>query len=428
MEKLVTSFVSLEEFIMTKQFTRSFDYFRKQGLNPTQAAIMDQLSDRMESSIKRSKYYDKDEKSHLVIFTCEQMATKLNLSARSISRAYQSLEDNGWIKRKAIKGVTFAHIFLPNFTPNAFPYFINRHLSLPDKLSGTHWTICHLSQTLTIQTIKQPINTINTKTELQFKNSNQPPQPIQNRKTFESIPVIDLWKNATVTQLGFPVMAAEQIAKFTKNNVAEAKIIVKKILIARGAVVKENKLKKSTITQFESNGNIQSRLADTLTRIFSYIKRKNYSKYFGYLVRSCKDFFCEAFGLKLDVPIETPKIFSNKWKNKNVLKETLPNWAKEGYITPKADQITQAQNIQVNKKMAKLVLHKIILKNPNYLKSFNKNDLISIYGQLKSDLGGVKPPVLMQALKLVQTNLGKTVLKSGDTLSNSQHPNICETV
>lgn len=398
---------------MTKQFTRSFDHLRKSGLNPTQAAIMDQLLDRMESSIKRSKYYDKDEKSHFVIFTCEQMATQLNLSPRSISRAYLSLENNGWIKRKAVKGVTFAHIFLPNFTPNAFPYFINRHLDLADKLSGTHWTICHLNQTLVIQTVKQSVNTVNTTTsELQHKNSNQSFKPSQTSKNSQLISTIDTWKDATVNKLGFPIMAVEQIAKFVKNNVGDAKAIVKKILVARGTVVRENQLNKNALTQFESNGNIQAQLADTLARIFSYIQQKHFSSYFGYLVQSCKGFFEEAFALKPDVPMETPKISKTKWQNKNVHQETLPDWAKDGYIAPKVNQITQAEKAQVNQELAKLALNKLIINQPDYLKSFPDNDMIDIYSRLKDDLGDIKPEVLLLVVKLVQSNFGQMTINS----------------
>lgn len=403
----------LEEFIMTKQFTRSFDHLRKSGLNPTQAAIMDQLLDRMESSIKRSKYYDKDEKSHFIIFTCEQLATQLNLSPRSISRAYLSLENNGWIKRKAVKGVTFAHIFLPNFTPNAFPYFINRHLDLSDKLSGTHWTICHLNQTLVIQTVKQSVNTVNTTaSELQRKNSNQSSKPSQAPKNSQPISAIDAWKDATVNKLGFPAMAVEQITKFVKNNVNAAKAIVKKILIARGTVVKDNQLKKGALTQFESNGNIQGRLAGTLARIFGYIERKHYSSYFGYLVKSCKGFFAEAFGLKPDVPMETPKIPKAKWQNKDVYQETLPDWAKDGYVAPKTNPIAQAEKAQVNQELARLALNKIMVNQPDYLKSFPDNDMVDIYSRLKNDLGEIKPEVLIPAVKLVQANFGQMTINS----------------
>lgn len=404
---------------MTKQFIRSFDHLRRSGLNPTQATIMDQLLDRMESSIKRAKYYDKDEKSHFVIFTCEQMAAQLNLSPRSISRAYRSLENNGWIKRKAVQGVTFAHIFLPNFTPNAFPYFINRHLDLTDKLSGPHWTSCHLNQILVIQTVKQSDNTVNTMTSEPQLSSNQPSAtPSQNPKSSQPISAIDLWKDVTVNKLGFPAMAVEQIAKFAKNNVDDAKTIVKKILIARGAVVKENQLKKGALTQFESNGNIQTRLAGTLARIFSYIQQKHFSSYFGYLVQSCKGFFGEAFGLKPDVPRETPKIPKAKWQNKNVRQETLPDWAKDGYVAPRVNPIAQAEKAQVNQELAKLALNKLMINQPDYLKTFPDNDMIDIYSRLKHDLGELKPAVLIPAVKLVQANFGQRTIKAPAAADN----------
>lgn len=110
--------------------------------------------------------------------------------------------------------------------------------------------------------------------------------------------------------------------------------------------------------------------------------------------------------------METPKIPKAKWQNKDVYQETLPDWAKDGYVAPKTNPIAQAEKAQVNQELARLALNKIMVNQPDYLKSFPDNDMVDIYSRLKNDLGEIKPEVLIPAVKLVQANFGQMTINS----------------
>ncbi|MCT3397100.1 hypothetical protein [Lentilactobacillus hilgardii] len=406
---------------MAKQFRRSYVYFEQQGLNPTESVIMTHLFDRMESSIHHQKYFDQQQQAFFVIYTCDQLAAEINVTSKTVGRAFNRLEKKGWLKRTVIKGVNYRRIFLPKYTPAAFPYFLS--IQTKDKMSGTHWTICPLNQTLIIQTNYQSIKTIKTAPS-EFLTHDRPKTSRTEHPSAHYSPqtTLDLWKATTVTKLGFPAMAVEQIAQFAHNEVPTAKAIVKKIMIARGAIVKENHLKRGPVTQFESNGNIQSRLAGTLSRIFSYIKQKGYQTYDGYLVNACKKFFKAALGLVPEGPTVTP-VMPRAGRRKKAIKETLPDWAQAGYVAPQAVQATPAEKQQVNQELAQITLHKIMLANPNYLKQFVGQSSTEIQRQLKQDMSEVKPAVFTQALKLVQANLGKTTITPGETPTDTiSHP------
>lgn len=384
---------------MPKQFVKTYSFFENQGLKPNEVCVLSHLADRMESSMKRDKYFDKDEHANFVIYTQQQLGAQINLSAKAVGNIYDRLEEKGWIKRVAIKGVSYKRIFLPRYTPADFPYFFNLHLA--EETSGTPWKKLPLNQTLIIQTNQKSCNTVNTGEPARMTKS-QSSKPKQETKTFKATSEITRWQNATHAELGFPEKAVEQIARFVKNDVKQARSIVEKIVIARNKVVSDNKLPKTPMIKFESNGNIQSLLPGTLTRIFSYIQAKGFKIYDGYLVKSCKKFFKAAFGLEADVPNQTPTMPKAQHNGQARVVETKPDWAKEGYVAPQVDQPTAIEKEAVDRDLAQLALNKMRHETPDYLEQFKHADMLDIYAQLKTDLN-VQPAVLTQAVKLVQT-------------------------
>lgn len=334
---------------MTKsnqQFLACYLELIDQGLKPNAVFILSKIYDRMKSSIKRTKYFDVEQKAFFVIYTAPQMAAETNLSEKTVRRYFHDLEDQGFIRLMNTDENTTYHIFTPQFLKRV-PTF---SFTPMDIKFSREWSECPVNHTYLITSFKD-FKTVNTETPNTLKKSatkiTQVPKP---EKHFKQTPAIELWKQSTIAKMHLPQFAVDQIALFTHSNVEQARLIVKHISIARSKVAKDNHISNTPVTQFESNERIQHTLGMKLKTIFSYIKQHGFTEYAGFLIKSLKTYFLDAFGIKADVKPVNPSA-----PKKHQVRETLPAWAKDDQAeTHVHAEITDEQKALLREQLAKL--------------------------------------------------------------------------
>ncbi|MCF6515535.1 winged helix-turn-helix transcriptional regulator [Lactobacillus sp. S2-2] len=96
------------------QFTKLYTQLFEQGYNANEVVAFSLLHDRMNSSIKRSDFFDKKESDFFVIYTLVELAENINISERTASKIMNKLINDGLItvKRQFNKA---SKIFIPNF-------------------------------------------------------------------------------------------------------------------------------------------------------------------------------------------------------------------------------------------------------------------------------------------------------------------------
>lgn len=420
------------------RFIRSYNRFEIEGLKPVDASIMNHLMSLMELSHQNSQnYYDPDERSHFVIFTCEKMAQTLNMVAKSISNAYQRLEKAGWIKRVAIKGVSYQKIFIPKYAEirnldNFSVPTAEKITCPPEKNSGTHRKKFPPIYSYKTDIEKLSSNTVNTARSATNVDTNAvaPAQKIQKpfqtpkilkpaqsaTKDFKISSNLDLLRQSATAKLGLPVAAVETIVAFARHDCYTVHTIIERIIEARNSVVKEYHL-RGPKTKFESNGNIQRNLDSQLQRIFSYIQKKGFEQYDGYLVKACQNFFAAALGVKADVPVETPQIPRARanGSHKRII-EKLPAWAQKKRDAEKQAALVRRQQAaataeptaeeraSVNQALAELALRKLVAPAGGYdcLKQLQQLAPADLKQRLQEKLPNSQPEVLDQVMKLVE--------------------------
>ncbi|GLB47271.1 hypothetical protein WR164_12500 [Philodulcilactobacillus myokoensis] len=285
--------------------------------NMNEVVAYARLADRLKSSRRRSNFYDTKMNDYYVIFTLDEMADKLHVSRRTVSKIYAHLKRLGLIVVKQ----QFNHagkIFLPKVAKSATPEVQN------------------------VQPNQDYIN--------QYKGN----RTVNTAKVarFHCEDKAEQWIHST-SRIGITEPTLQLILKFAGRNLKNCRKIVRVILNARNKVAIKAKIAKTAVTQFESNQNLQSGLNEHLNHIFSYISDHGYQKYWGYLTNALKDFFLDAFGLKQPVKVVKPNRQRVEFNKRPVIHETLPDWANDNY-EPHYKQAPLAERLAVKEKLAKL--------------------------------------------------------------------------
>ncbi|GLB46363.1 hypothetical protein WR164_03420 [Philodulcilactobacillus myokoensis] len=286
-------------------------------LNMNEVVAYARLADRLKSSMKRSNFYDAKMNAYYVIFTLDEMANKLRVSRRTVSKIYAHFKRLGLIVIRH----QFNHagkIFLPRVVKSATPEVQN------------------------VQPNQEYFN--------QYKGNgtvNTEPAHLYQREDEST-----RWIKST-KQIGLTEPTLQSILKFAKCNLKNCHKIVRIILNARNVVAMKAKIAKTAVTQFESNQNLQSGLYEQLNHIFSYIIKYGYQTYWGYLTNALKDFFLDAFGLKQPVKTVKPTRQRIRFGKRPVIHETLPEWANDDY-EPHYKKAPLAERLAVKAKLRKL--------------------------------------------------------------------------
>lgn len=333
----------------TNQFIRHFTSLENQGLNPTAVSIMSHIYDRMQSSVKRpAKYFDQEQKAFFVIYTAPQMANEINVSVKTVRRYFEDLKSLGYLNLINTDDCTTYHIFTPQLM-QAIPAF---SFTLGGKKFSGDWSKCLLNHTYLVTTSFKDSKTVNTEHINTVKGST-PRAPMKEtqapKPAFSEMSAIERWKQATVANMHLSQNAVDVIAAFTQNNVAQSRQIVHHISTTRSTIAKKYKIEKTLVTQFESNQNIQATLGTKLKVIFSYINQHGFNKYAGFLIKSLKAYFLDAFGIKADVPQVRTQA-----KKKGHINENLPEWAKDDYQAKPVRQLTDAEKAKLEAELARL--------------------------------------------------------------------------
>lgn len=282
-------------------------------------AIYTAFYTRMKSSFGQPIYFDKKFSQYYVVATREEIGSDCGVSVSTVSRYTKHLEQLGYIVVRRVKHEAnryflprYKHVYIKPAKP-----VVTQDVALCDSRSSERTTALD-----TVPAVK-PLN------------------------------AMDQWKLATMEKLALSQNAVDVIAKFSKN-VEEAKSIVKYVLIARGQVALDNKLTKDDpVTRFETNDNIIHRLGTKLLAVLSFAKSNHVKKIAGYLIKSLKTFFTEAFGIKQDEPAHVaPK--APRSSSKKHVKETLPDWARDDYKPKPKKPLTQADKDSFAEQMARI--------------------------------------------------------------------------
>ncbi len=392
------------------QFIKHFPQLFETGLSTTEVLVLDYLYDRRKLGLKRKdpRFFDEDRQEYFINYSYPKMASALHLSERTIARTYKKLAAKGFITLENTPQETNYKIFITPYLVGANYYF---RVILQDKVSRSPWSKCHLSQRFSQTSDKDTNNTGYTKKpdwSTPFhpvsEDQDQDSKPraakrkpaVRKKDTHlefqQRVSHIDLWKSAAINKLGLPANAVETILSFVKNDHNKAASIVKLIIKARGSVQKQNHLKRSAITSFEKNENIQRDLQAALIRIFGYISQKKLKNYEGYLVTSLKGFFGEAFGLKADEPMVCPQKpkRTGQYSNHTPINEELPDWAKQR----KAEEAEAAKKNQKRRYVDKiLTLQKELqVKDP-----LTEQQLLAMTEDERAEL---KAPLLRRSIKV----------------------------
>lgn len=324
------------------KFYKMYEEFEEKGLKPNQVSVLAHLYDRMSLSIKNNFVDENGE--FFVIYTNQALADKINLDTSTISRIFGKLEELGWIKIERQKKPDMPNLIkLPKYEFVEREEVIESALFDDEKIVTEEKALdnsfspvlqnampglakCNTSYTNTIYT--KTNNTVNTEKANHVQNDFDKSQAIAKELT--------MWRNATL-RIGLSNSTVDRIQDFSKGNVIICRAVVRLILNARNSVAKANNIKNTPVTQFESNLNLQDGLGTKLDHIFAYIEKHNYKDYSGYLTKALKEYFTMAFGLQEDIKAVKPSMTRSKTR---VLKETLPEWAKDDYKRkeqPKAD-------------------------------------------------------------------------------------------
>ncbi|MCF6515494.1 winged helix-turn-helix transcriptional regulator [Lactobacillus sp. S2-2] len=82
------------------QFTKLYTQLFNQGYNANEVVAYSLIHDRMNSSIKRSEFFDKKQSDFFVIYTLVELAENINVSERTASKIMNKLINDGLIKIK----------------------------------------------------------------------------------------------------------------------------------------------------------------------------------------------------------------------------------------------------------------------------------------------------------------------------------------
>ena len=269
--------------------------------NPTDAIIYSLIKDRMKSSVTSEKFYDQKTEQFYVIFTRDQLKEYTGCSLHTISNSFTRLRNLGYIA--TVTTMKANKIFLQDEVTNQLR---DNYLSA-ESSESEHTNVHNVNNNHFNNHINNTSNTVNTT------------QPAQSFK-FQPM---ELWKQATHERVGLPMSSLDLIAQFTKNNLDNCKAVVRLIFNARSAVVKENDLQRSAVTQFETNDNVRHTLTAKLRNVFGYVIKHGFKAYAGYITKALKNYFLQVFGIKADEPDHV----APKAPKQGRVVETLPEWA-----------------------------------------------------------------------------------------------------
>lgn len=277
--------------------------FEKAGFKPNVVSALSHFYNRMNLSIENG-LYDEKQHAYYIRYSREELAKEINLDKSTITRIFKKLVAAGWIIIKQQFNAS-NKIFLPKFS-------LPKSHALQNETSKV--AKCNSNKTYLTKTTKHNNKQVNT-------------ESVAENYAGES--KLTQWIQSTNSVIGLTLSTLKVIKSFSKNKIDDCKHIVRIILNARNSVAKEHGVSKTAVTQFKSNKRLQDDLGKQLNHIFSYIQKRGYTSYYGYLTNSLKDYFKIAFGLAKPTKIVKPKGQNVRFSDHEPIKEDLPDWAKE---------------------------------------------------------------------------------------------------
>lgn len=127
------------------QFTKLYTELFNQGYNANEVVAYSLIHDRMNSSIKRSEFFDKKQSDFFVIYTLVELAEKINVSERTASKIMNKLIADGLItiKRQFNKA---SKIFIPAFQADESIVEFSQN-NVPEKSAAPYQKKLQVNQT-----------------------------------------------------------------------------------------------------------------------------------------------------------------------------------------------------------------------------------------------------------------------------------------
>lgn len=100
--------------MIANTFHKQYTDFFKEGLNPTEAAILTLIYNRNQLSVNNPQFFDKELNDYYVIYPVLDIKDELNISESTVKRTLKSLVKKDWLILKRAKKSRVNMIFIPD--------------------------------------------------------------------------------------------------------------------------------------------------------------------------------------------------------------------------------------------------------------------------------------------------------------------------